>query len=149
LLLRRNMTLSVAESCTGGLCSKRLTDVPGSSKYIKLNVVTYANEMKVKLLGVSPEILDKHGAVSAECAEAMAEGMRKLSGADLSLSITGVAGPDGGTAEKPVGLVYIALASGSDCKHKVLNLPVTFSRAEIRQRTVSEALNMVRLSLLP
>lgn len=148
LLIERGLTLSVAESCTGGLCSKRLTDVSGSSQYIKLNVVTYANEMKTKLLGVSEDVLRSDGAVSAACAEAMARGMKSLSGSDLALSITGVAGPTGGTAAKPVGLIFIALASGDGCAVKQLTWPANFSRNEIRQRSASEALNMVRLHLL-
>lgn len=147
LLIEQGLTLAVAESCTGGLCSKRLTDVPGSSKYIKLNMVTYANEMKVKLLGVSRDLLSKYGAVSAQCAQAMAQGIQKLAGADLALGITGVAGPDGGTAEKPVGLVYVSLVSAFGQQLKMLNLG-GITREDVRHRTVSEALNMVRLLLL-
>src|SRR5581483_10970149 len=104
--------ISLAESCTGGLVSKRLTDVAGSSSYIKLNVVTYANEAKEKVLGVSPQTLETHGAVSEQCAQEMCEGMRRLSNCDIAVSITGIAGPDGGTPEKPVGLVYVGLADG-------------------------------------
>lgn len=148
LLIERGMTISFAESCTGGLLSKRLTDMPGSSKYTHLNVVTYANEAKHKLLDVSNEILEKHGAVSPECAEAMAKGLKKLTGADLAVSVTGIAGPDGGTEEKPVGLVYLGFCTPNSYIAKKVMLPREFSRDEIRFRTANDALNMVRLWLL-
>ncbi|WP_303673638.1 competence/damage-inducible protein A [Vampirovibrio chlorellavorus] len=112
LLRERNWRLAVAESCTGGLLSSRLTDVPGSSAYTHLNVVTYSNAEKTRVLGVSKETLATHGAVSAEVARAMAEGLLASSGADVALSITGIAGPDGGSEEKPVGLAYIGIAQG-------------------------------------
>ncbi len=148
LLLAQHKTLSVAESCTGGLVSKRLTDIGGSSEYIKLNVVTYSNDAKMQILSVPEEILLKHGAVSAECAEAMAKGIMKLSGTDIGLSITGIAGPDGGSQEKPVGLVYIGIASTEKCKTIELNLPARLSRDSIRQRSANAALDTVRLLLL-
>jgi len=148
LLIVKQKTLSVAESCTGGLVSKRLTDIPGSSVYTTLNVVTYGNDAKMKILGVSKEILDKHGAVSAACAEAMAKGILKLSGTDIGLSITGIAGPDGGSSEKPVGLVYIGLATIESYKGIELSLPSRLSRDNIRQRSASATLNTVRLFLL-
>jgi len=148
LLIQHNLTLSVAESCTGGLVSKRITDVGGSSQYVKLNVVTYANEAKHALLGVSQEILDRFGAVSEECAIAMAEGVAKLSGADIGLSITGIAGPSGGTPDKPVGTVFLGLFSNGQMDTKELTLGSKLSRQEIRFRTSSAALNMVRLHLL-
>jgi nicotinamide-nucleotide amidase len=147
LLAARNMVLAVAESCTGGLVSKRLTDVAGSSAYVKLNVVTYANEMKEKILQVDHKVLDSQGAVSEECALQMARGIRKLSGADLALSITGIAGPGGGSADKPVGLIYLGLDDGNKAQVRQLKLHSHLSRSEIRQRTASEALNMVRLHL--
>ncbi len=148
LLVAQNKTLSVAESCTGGLVSQRLTDLPGSSAYIKLNAVTYSNEAKHKLLKVPKDLLDKHGAVSAECAEAMAAGILQLANTDIGLSITGIAGPGGGSEEKPVGLVYIGLAVGNILSSLKLNLPSQLSRQNIRQRAANAALNMVRLSLL-
>lgn len=148
LLVSKGMTLSVAESCTGGLVSKRLTDVAGSSKYTKLNVVTYANEAKQAVLKVSSEILDKYGAVSAECAEAMAVGVRAFGQANIGLSITGIAGPDGGTAEKPVGTIFVGLAYEGGCTVKKLELGSRVGRQDIRLRTSSAALNMVRLHLL-
>ncbi|PZM84710.1 MAG: competence/damage-inducible protein A [Candidatus Melainabacteria bacterium] len=148
LLTQNNLTLSVAESCTGGLVSKRLTDIGGSSEYIKLNAVTYANEAKMQLLGVSKELLDQYGAVSDECARAMAEGIVKLSGADIGLSITGIAGPTGGTPDKPVGTVYLGLCANGQVDTKKLSLGTKLNRQEIRFRTSSAALNMVRLHLL-
>lgn len=148
LLVTKGMTLSVAESCTGGLVSKRLTDVAGSSKYTKVNVVTYANEVKQSVLKVSKETLDKYGAVSAECAEEMAVGVRAFGQANIGLSITGIAGPDGGTAEKPIGTVFVGLAHERGCTVKKLELGSRVGRQDIRLRTSSAALNMVRLFLL-
>ncbi len=111
LLRAKGLTLAVAESCTGGLLGMRITEVPGASDYFRGGLIAYSNLVKEGVLGVPREILEKHGAVSAECARAMAEGARALFRADLALAITGIAGPTGGTPEKPVGLVYIALAS--------------------------------------
>ncbi|NLO91429.1 MAG: CinA family nicotinamide mononucleotide deamidase-related protein [Elusimicrobia bacterium] len=110
LLRRRGWMLATAESCTGGMVSDRITAVPGSSDYFAGGVVAYANELKVKVLGVKPVTLMKHGAVSSECALEMALGARKRLEADCAVSITGIAGPGGGSAEKPVGLVYIAVS---------------------------------------
>jgi nicotinamide-nucleotide amidase len=147
-LVERSLTLAVAESCTGGWLSKRLTDVAGSSAYTRLNLVTYANEMKQKFLGVSEETLAKHGAVSEHCAREMAQGMLRAAEADIAISITGIAGPSGGTQEKPVGLVFIGLADGNQTQVRVLQLPHHLAREEIRYRSCSEALNLVRLYLL-
>jgi len=110
LLLARGMRIAVAESCTGGLVMDRLTNVSGSSRYVLGGVVAYANEAKMQVLGVREEMLALRGAVSAETARAMAEGVRRLFGADVALAVTGIAGPMGGRPEKPVGLTYIALA---------------------------------------
>jgi nicotinamide-nucleotide amidase len=109
LLSRNGATVAVAESCTGGLIGHRLTNVPGSSAYLRADVVAYANDAKVSLLGVSRETLERHGAVSTQVAEEMAKGVRRVAGATLGLATTGIAGPDGGTPEKPVGTVCIAL----------------------------------------
>ncbi|MDT7041081.1 competence/damage-inducible protein A [Candidatus Nitronereus thalassa] len=109
-LSKRGLTLAMAESCTGGLIGHRLTQVPGSSSYMDRGVVCYSNQAKMDLLGVTKNILQKHGAVSAPVAKAMAEGIRSRSGVDLGLSVTGIAGPGGGTPIKPVGLVYVALS---------------------------------------
>jgi len=111
LLLENGATLAVAESCTGGLMAKQLTDVPGSSGFFLFSAVTYANEAKTAVLGVSPETLYRNGAVSEDTAREMADGARRVSGADYALSTTGIAGPDGGTADKPVGTVCIGLAA--------------------------------------
>jgi nicotinamide-nucleotide amidase len=111
LLAEKGWKLALAESCTGGLVAHRITEVPGSSNYFERGVVTYSNRSKTELLGVSPELLKKFGAVSAEVAGAMAEGIKKNSGVEIGLSATGIAGPTGGSPEKPVGLVYFGLAA--------------------------------------
>ena len=113
LLTERKMTLALGESCTGGLVAHRLTNVPGSSSYVLGGIIAYSNEAKERLLGVRHETLEEHGAVSAETAIEMARGARATLGADVGLSVTGIAGPSGGTPDKPVGLVYVALAAGS------------------------------------
>ncbi len=139
-------TLAVAESCTGGLIAQRLTEVPGASKYFMEGVVTYSNEAKIRALGVDQKLLRKHGAVSAEVAEAMASGIRKRAGTDLGLSVTGVAGPGGGTEEKPVGLVYIALANDTLTEHRRMILPG--DRHLIRWRASQAALDLGRRRLI-
>jgi nicotinamide-nucleotide amidase len=113
LLAKNGATLAIAESCTGGLIGHRLTNVPGSSAYLQADIVAYSNDAKVSLLGVDQDTLEQHGAVSTQVAEAMAKGVRRVTGATLGLATTGIAGPDGGTPEKPVGTVCIALASRS------------------------------------
>ena len=110
-LRARGWTLAIAESCTGGLVGHMLTREPGASDFLLVDAVTYANSAKTRLLGVDEDVLRGHGAVSAEVAAAMAEGVRRVSGADIALSLTGIAGPSGGSDEKPVGTVYIALAT--------------------------------------
>ncbi len=139
-------TVSVAESCTGGLIAQRLTDVPGSSKYFIEGVVAYANDAKTRDLDVEPIMLLEHGAVSAPVAEAMAEGIRKRAGTDFGLSVTGIAGPGGGTEEKPVGLVYIALADEVKTEHRKLQLPG--DRNLIRWRASQAALDLLRRRLI-
>jgi PncC family amidohydrolase len=111
LLVEGARTLATAESCTGGLVSHRITNVPGSSDYFLGGFVTYSNEAKERFLGVQPQTLQAHGAVSEETAREMARGARRQMGADVAISITGIAGPGGGTADKPVGLVYVALSA--------------------------------------
>jgi len=123
LLRESGLTLSVAESCSGGLIAKRITDIPGSSAYFLLGAVTYSNDSKELVLGVPAGLIEKYGAVSSEVALAMAEGVRKISGSDLAIATTGIAGPDGGSPEKPVGTVFIAIDSPDGCKtflHQVL-----------------------------
>ena len=109
LLKEKKLTVSTAESCTGGLVASRITDISGSSDYFKEAYVTSANEIKHKNLGVSNETLEKYGAVSSECAFEMAQGLSKRTGCDVAICTTGIAGPTGGTAKKPVGLVYISV----------------------------------------
>lgn len=116
LLRDSALTLSVAESCSGGLISKRLTDIPGSSGYFLLGVVCYSNRAKENVLGVAKELIEQCGAVSSEVAVAMAEGVRALSGSDVAIATTGIAGPDGGSPDKPVGTVYIAIARSGGCE---------------------------------
>ena len=111
LLRSKGLTIALAESCTGGLIGHRITSVPGSSDYFERGIVVYSNRAKMEHLGIDPSVLEKHGAVSAECAEAMARGIRSVSKTDVGLSSTGIAGPGGGTEEKPVGTVYIGLAT--------------------------------------
>jgi nicotinamide-nucleotide amidase len=139
-------TLAVAESCTGGLIAQRLTDVPGSSKYFIEGAVTYSNEAKTRTLGVKPALILKHGAVSPEVAEAMAEGMRKRAKTDFGLGVTGIAGPGGGSEEKPVGLVYIALTDDVQTKHRKLQIPG--DRQLIRWRASQAALDLLRRRLI-
>ena len=118
LCLARGLSVAAAESCTGGLIAETLTSEPGSSGYFLGSVVSYANAAKVELLGVPEAALEKHGAVSAQVARAMAEGARERLGADIAAAVTGIAGPDGGTPQKPVGLTYVAVADadGSDVR---------------------------------
>ncbi len=139
-------TLAVAESCTGGLISERLTDVPGASSYFMEGVVTYSNDAKIRSLGVPEELIREHGAVSAAVAEAMADGIKRRAEVDFGLSVTGIAGPGGGTAEKPVGLVFIALADDAHVEHRRLMLPG--DRALIRSRAAQAALDLLRRRLL-
>ena len=142
-LLRLNRyTVATAESCTGGLLAGRLTEVPGSSHYFREGVVAYANEAKTELLGVAAGLLEAHGAVSAEVAEAMAEGVRRRAGTTFGVGITGVAGPDGGSEAKPVGTVYVALADAAQSAARKFLFPG--DRQFIRQLSVQAALDMIR-----
>ena len=142
LLALKDKTISTAESCTGGLVSASITAVPGSSKVFGFGVCTYANEAKMKLLGVREETLKNHGAVSKETAMEMAKGVQKLSGSDIAISLTGIAGPDGGTDEKPVGLVYLGVCVGEKlyAKKMLLGQHATRDREYIRKLAVKNAL---------
>ena len=140
------LTLSLAESCTGGLIAKRITDIPGSSRYFGEGVVTYSNEAKMRLLGVSAVLLNSCGAVSSECAAAMATGVRRASGSDIGLAVTGIAGPDGGSEDKPVGTVFISLSAPEECLTK--RFQFSGGRDEIRAITAWTALDWLRRYLL-
>jgi nicotinamide-nucleotide amidase len=146
LLKESGLSIGVAESCTGGLIAARLTDIPGSSEYFPGGVVAYSNALKKSLLGVPPSILNLYGAGREETAVAMARGVRELTGSHLGLAVTGIAGPDGGTAAKPKGLVYISLAHGDGLICREYRFPG--ERATVRQSTVDAALNMVKQFLL-
>ena len=140
-LERRGLTLAVAESCTGGLLGGRITAVPGSSSYFLGGVIAYANAVKVRRLGVPSRLLARHGAVSAECASAMAYGVRRETSASLGIAVTGIAGPEGGTAEKPVGTVFVAV-SGPGRAETVRRLDVHGPRDNVRSRAVTAALRL-------
>ena len=144
-LLERGWKIATAESCTGGLLAKRLTDTPGSSRTFERGWVTYSNESKMQAIGVGADVLAAHGAVSAAVAEALARGARERSGAELGVGITGIAGPDGATAEKPVGLVFIAVAS--PLGEVVRRYQFAGTRATIRERSAQTALDLVRRHL--
>lgn len=145
LLTALHQTVSVAESCTGGLIGQRVTSVPGSSAYFIEGAVTYSNEAKQRSLGVSSQILERHGAVSAECAEAMASGIREKAGTDHAVSVTGIAGPGGGSDEKPVGTVFIGYSGDSGTFARKLVLPG--DRYLIRWRASQAALDLLRRRL--
>ena len=144
-LARQGKTVAVAESCTGGTIAKMLTDVPGASRYFTCGWVTYSNHAKNTELGVPVNLIERHGAVSEQVAMAMAKGAKRGSGADFAIGVTGIAGPSGGSSDKPVGLVYISLASDKDCETKQFIFGP--DRASIRLRAALAALNMLRLKL--
>jgi nicotinamide-nucleotide amidase len=146
LLQMRSMTLAVAESCTGGLLAERITSLGGSSRYFLGGAVVYSNELKTQFANVPKALIDQHGAVSREVASAMAEGIRKRCVASYGVGITGVAGPGGGTEQKPVGLVYIALAGEEGTQVVERNFPG--DRTRIRQFSTQQALEMIRRALL-
>ena len=139
-LIENKLTIATAESCTGGLLSSKLTDISGSSEYIKLNFVTYANEAKHEVLGVSWDILNNYGAVSEECAHAMAEGLQNATGCDIALCTTGIAGPTGGTKEKPVGLIYIGLKYNNITTVKEVKLSPNIERVQMKEEFANQAL---------
>ncbi len=142
LLFERNLTLSTAESCTGGLIASRLTDIPGSSSFFERGIVSYSNGSKVELLNVSEEVLQTYGAVSKEVAEQMAVGLRQSCGTDLALAVTGIMGPGGASINKPVGLVYIALATENECK--VQEFRFGEDRLTNKDKTSQKALDILR-----
>lgn len=147
-LVAQGLTLSVAESCTGGLLSSRLTDVPGSSRYVGVNVVTYANAAKTQFLDVDESLWVQHGAVSPRVAEAMAQGVCRMTGASVGVSITGIAGPEGGSAEKPIGLAYTAYhRDGEPTIVKRLAVNPKYSREHVKYWFTHLTLNNLRLFL--
>lgn len=146
LLVEKNLTIAAAESCTGGIISGRITDVPGSSHYFKGSIISYANEVKENILSIDSDLLKDKGAVSSEVAVEMAKGVRKLLKTDIGISATGIAGPTGGTESKPVGLVYIAISLGDKTYSKELFLGDNRHRNRIR--AAQAALEMLRKELL-
>jgi nicotinamide-nucleotide amidase len=146
LLAERRLRIAVAESCTGGLITSRLTDVPGSSRYVEQSVVTYSNEAKTSLLGVPSDLIAAHGAVSEPVAVAMAEGMRARAGTDVAIAVTGIAGPGGGSPEKPVGTVVVAAVIGSATRSRVFRF--IGEREMVKFQASQAALDMVRRMLI-
>ena len=140
ILIERKLTIATTESCTGGLLSSKFTDVSGSSAFVHLNLVTYSNEAKQKMLGVKKETLENFGAVSEECSYEMASGLQKLTDADICISTTGIAGPTGGTDEKPVGLMYSTICT----REKAVTFEVKFhpeiARIEMKELFVQAVL---------
>ncbi len=139
LLTKNSLTLATAESCTGGLLGSTITDIPGASKYYLGGVIAYSNEIKLKLLNVSKDAIEIYGAVSERCAKEMAMGVARLFSADMAISTTGIAGPDGGMRNKPVGTVFIGIYLNEDTKvHKHI---FTGTRREIKEKIVEGAIN--------
>ena len=141
-LIDKKLTISVAESCTGGLLANNLTKLPNSSKYFQMGLITYSNEAKIKILKVNKNIIKKYGAVSKECCETMVKNLSKISKSKINVSITGIAGPGGGTKDKPVGLVYIGIKLGK----YLLILENKFgkkNRSNIQKITVREVLKKI------
>ena len=145
LLRTRHLTIAVAESCTGGLLTSRLTDVPGSSEYVDRGVVCYSNRAKQELLGIPDTLIAEHGAVSEAVARAMADGVRARAATNAGLGVTGIAGPGGGTPEKPVGTVAIAAVVGGDAR--VRTFQFIGGRDQIKFQAAQTALNMLRLMI--
>jgi nicotinamide-nucleotide amidase len=142
LFVKRKFTLAITESCTGGLVGHRITNVPGSSKYFEMSLVAYSDEVKNKVLGVPIDVIREFGAVSSQVATAMAKRAKKMALTNVGLGITGIAGPDGGTKEKPVGLVYIAIVTDD----KIICKEYQFDgqRQEIKDKTAQKALELLR-----
>ncbi len=146
ILTKRELTLAIAESCTGGLIASKITDVSGSSGYFERAVIAYSNRSKSELLGVPESLIAEHGAVSREVAEAMAEGVRRVAGTDIGISTTGIAGPTGGSADKPVGLVWIGYADADSTT--ALRFQFGTERLRVKERASQAALELLRRKLL-
>ncbi len=142
LLIKKNKTLAVAESCTGGLLANVLTNIPGSSKYFLLGVVAYNNQTKTSLLNVPERIIKRYGAVSRQVAQLMAQNVRKNASSDYGIGITGIAGPGGGTPKKPIGTVFISIAAQN--KEKTQKFHFTGSRLAVKRKTALKALSMLK-----
>ena len=141
-LIKKKYTISVAESCTGGLLSSELTKLSESSKYFNMGLITYSNIAKINILQINKKIIDKYGAVSSECCRSMVKNLSKISKSKINLSITGIAGPNGGTKEKPVGLVYIGVKKGN----KILIIKNLFGKKKrtiIQKNTVNKCINLL------
>jgi nicotinamide-nucleotide amidase len=145
LLVEKSLTIATAESCTGGLLAGRLINYPGISSAFLEGFVTYSNEAKINRLGVKEETLQKYGAVSEETAREMVEGLVKTAGTDIGISVTGIAGPGGGSIEKPVGLVYVGFSVKGNCFVRKFNF--TGTREQVREQTVCNALEILRAEL--
>jgi PncC family amidohydrolase len=141
LLREKGLNIALAESCTGGLIASRITDIPGSSEYFEAGVVVYSNQAKQRFLSVPEQSIQAYGAVSKEVAAKMAEGVRQATGTDIGLSVTGIAGPGGGSPEKPVGTVYLGLSAKEGTL--VRKFQFTGTRTEIKEQTATEALKFV------
>ncbi len=141
-LIRKKVKISVAESCTGGLLASAITSISGASKIFNLGLITYSNQAKIKILKVNKKIIKKYGAVSHECCYAMVNNLSKISKANINVSITGIAGPRGGTKKKPVGLVYIGVKKGTKIEINKF-LFKSKKRSSIQKATVKKALNLV------
>ena len=141
-LIKKKLKISFAESCTGGMLSSKITSIDGSSKVFGLGLVTYSNQAKIKVLKINKNIINKYGAVSSECCRAMVVNLSKISGANINVSITGIAGPNGGSKQKPVGLVYIGVKKGSKLIIKK-NLFKKKNRKSIQKATVNRALDII------
>jgi nicotinamide-nucleotide amidase len=139
-------SIAIAESCTGGLLAARLTERPGASEYVKGGIVAYSDEVKISQAGVPRALIEAHGAVSGEVAEALADGARSRLGADVGVGVTGVAGPGGGTEDKPVGLVWLSVAAGEDA-HMTRSVNLPGGRADVRDRATTVAMHMIRRTL--
>ena len=141
-LIKTKTTISIAESCTGGLLSSKLTTLSGSSKYFKMGLITYSNNAKINILNVKEKLIDRYGAVSQECCRSMLENLSKLSKSKINVSITGVAGPKGGTINKPVGLVFIGIKKGNKI-FIIKNLFGKKKRTIIQKNTVKKCINLL------
>ena len=142
ILKRKNLKLAVVESCTGGLLASTITSISGASKIFNLGLVTYSNQAKIKILKVNKNIIKKYGTVSSECCYAMVNNLSKISKANINISITGIAGPNGGTKQKPVGLVYIGVKKGNKIQINK-SLFKSKNRSSIQKATVKKALNLI------